>query len=164
MRERRRQRGISAPIRRSGFCAEARRKSVAASLVCIFRTCPPFHASRLPGGRPRISVHSLLMCLIPWWRGTMQEFRQIQPIFAKIRLENIREFSRLQLNSLRGRARNQFARAGNLPDGRNRSTRPELSNCGKVILSARASPSASEQLIAMGVIYDQGRFIMAACY
>lgn len=30
--------------------------------------------------------------------------------------------------------------------------------------SARASPSASEQLIAMGVIYDQGRFIMAACY
>ena len=51
-------------------------------------------------------VHSFLMCLIPWWQGKMQGISPIQPSFAKVRLENIREFSSLQLNSLRGRAGN----------------------------------------------------------
>jgi len=43
----------------------------------------------------------------------MQGISSNQPFFAKICLENICEFSRLRMNSLRGRAGNFFARAGN---------------------------------------------------
>src|SRR5271170_7857149 len=49
----------------------------------------------------------------PGRREKRREFRRVSLFFAKIRLENICEFSRLRMNSLRERAGNFFARAGN---------------------------------------------------
>src|SRR5271170_4138410 len=51
---------------------------------------------------------------VPCWQGKTQGISPIQPLFAKIGLENFREFSHLRVNSLRGRAANLFGRAGNL--------------------------------------------------
>jgi hypothetical protein len=68
----------------------------------------------------------------------MQGISPIQPLFTKIRLENIGKYSSLRENSLRrragtffARAGNQFARAGNF--AQKRSTRPGASDGVKVI-------------------------------
>jgi hypothetical protein len=64
----------------------------------------------------------------------MQGISPIQPLIAKIRLENICEFMDLQMNSLRDGAANYFAHSGNFLAGAgnwagNRSARPDASNC-----------------------------------
>jgi hypothetical protein len=43
-----------------------------------------------------------LACRIPCWQGKKQGISAIRPLSAKIRVKNIRQFSSLQLNSLRG--------------------------------------------------------------
>jgi hypothetical protein len=47
------------------------------------------------------------MCSVPWSQGKMQGIWPIQPLFAKIRLENICESSSFETNSLRGYADEQ---------------------------------------------------------
>jgi hypothetical protein len=51
---------------------------------------------------------------VPWSQGKTQGISSIQPLFTKIRLENACESSGFAANSLRGRAGNYFAHAGNL--------------------------------------------------
>ena len=67
---------------------------------------------------------------IPWSQGKMQGISRNQPSFAKIRLENISEFRRLRMNSLRRQSREFFCqrrelirRAGN-EQGIRRKTDP----------------------------------------
>src|SRR5271170_5887194 len=99
---------------------------------------------------------------VPCWQAKTQGLSPIQPLFAKIGLENFREFSHLRVNSLRGRAGNLFARAGNsfrLFDrrrefGRNRSARltgslrarPWLSKCRRRGRSTRAGGGSIDPL------------------
>jgi hypothetical protein len=53
------------------------------------------------GGLPRI-ITGLLMCKVPWSQGKMQGISPIQPLFAKIRLENFCESSSFETNSKQG--------------------------------------------------------------
>jgi hypothetical protein len=52
-------------------------------------------------------------CQVPWSQGKTQGISPIQPLFAKISLENACESSGFTTNSLRGPAGNYFAHAGN---------------------------------------------------
>src|SRR5271168_4631237 len=79
----------------------------------------------------------------------MQGISPIQPIFSKIRLENLCEFSSLRDNSLRIGAGNLFARAGNYfdlfgcsRDLREIDSRARVPNCVKMQSTAGVRLSA----------------------
>jgi hypothetical protein len=61
----------------------------------------------------RFQFYNLPACQIPWWQGKMQGISPIQPLFAKIGLENTCKYNSVRDNSLCDRAGNFFARAGN---------------------------------------------------
>ena len=95
----------------------------------VFRASP-FPTARLLGTSPRGLINALMTARIPWSQGKMQGISRNQPLFAKILLENIREFSRLRMNSLLEQSREFFCqrreiirRAGN-EQGIRRKTDP----------------------------------------
>jgi len=110
----------SAPhVQKQIRAARQRALGAEAALAPRSRQSAPWAACRglIPG---------LLMCWVPWSQGKMQGISPIQPLCARICLENIWETSSFETNSLRGRAGNYFARAGNFSTGagnlaRNRS-------------------------------------------
>ena len=102
----RRRRGKSAPIRRSGFCAEARRKFRGPEPRCGYFEHAPFATVGSLAPACRGQIHGLLTCVIPWWQGKMQGISSNWLVFAKICLENIREFSSFRGKSLRDGAGN----------------------------------------------------------
>jgi len=55
----------------------------------LFFEHAPFPTVGLLGGLLRIDFHSLLKYRIPWSQGKTQGISPIQPLIAKIRLENI---------------------------------------------------------------------------
>src|SRR5271163_3277800 len=74
----------------------------------------PVPDRRLLGGSPRIEFQRLLKAQIPWPQGKTQGIFSIQPFFAKVCLENIREFSCLRMNSLRRQSREFFCQGREL--------------------------------------------------
>src|SRR5271169_5933016 len=84
----------------------------AASMMRDFEHAP-FPEDRFLGGLSPINSRSPTR-QIPWSQGKRQGISPIQRFFAKIRLENLCEFRCLRMNSLRRRAGNFLASAGNL--------------------------------------------------
>src|SRR5277367_4207453 len=107
--------------------------SAVASVIRVFRACP-VPDNRLLGGLPMDKFPDLPPCRIPWWQGKKQGISRIQPLFAKISLENICNSRYLReiipyaieqgINSRKQGINSAFwTGAGNL--ARNRSARPD---------------------------------------
>src|SRR5271156_4946755 len=104
-----------------------------ASIIRVFRACP-VPDNRLLGGLPMDKFPDLPPCRILWWQGKKQGISRIQPLFAKISLENICNSRYLReiipyeieqgINSRKQGINSAFwTGAGNL--ARNRSARPD---------------------------------------
>src|SRR5271163_1342024 len=76
-------------------------------MMRVFRACPAPDVGSSTACRGS-KFHSLLKARIPWSQGKKQGIFSIQPFFAKIRFENICEFSCLRVNSLRRQSREFF--------------------------------------------------------
>jgi hypothetical protein len=84
-----------------------------ASTMRVFRACPVPDVGSSAACRGS-RFHSLLKARIPWSQGKKQGIYSIQPFFAKIRLENIHQFSRLRMNSLLEQSREFFCQGREL--------------------------------------------------
>lgn len=90
-----------------------RTRMAVASTMRVFRACPVPDVGSSAACRGS-RFHSLLKARIPWSQGKKQGIYSIQPFFAKIRLENIYQFSRLRMNSLREQSREFFCQGREL--------------------------------------------------
>jgi hypothetical protein len=104
-----------------------------ASIIRAFRACP-VRDNRLLGGSPMDKSPGLPPCRIPWQQGKKQGISRIQPLFTKIRLEDMCGSRYLReiipqaieqgINSRKKGSNSAFwTGAGNL--ARNRSARPD---------------------------------------
>ena len=117
-----------------------RTRMAVASTMRVFGAChvPDVGSSAACRGS---RFHSILKARIPWYQGKKQGIYSIQPLFAKIRLENLHQFSRLRMNSLHKQSREFFYqgrelfwRAGNGREFRRKTdplapTHPIAKNC-----------------------------------